>query len=162
MNRQKTDRLVDPKVHDGEMRIGSDPMVWELRDGNECCSYCGSLSPEAAMLALQTPGTKFSGTDKTGYKAYIEPAGVFGKFYFRHLRALDQESFSKFSSVIRSIFGWSFERDETGKQHCYSPQSRGFFGFQTWGIIGEDGKPVFGEGSPNPPTEEWWENSMKK
>lgn len=45
-------------------------------DGQQCCEYCGSLSPKAAIELLKKPGTRFSGADwKYGWphKFYIEP-----------------------------------------------------------------------------------------
>lgn len=130
---------------------------WETRDGHECCSYCGSLSPEVVLAALRTPGTKFSGTDKIGYKVYVDVDGYRGKFYLRHARALDDDGLAQFSATFRRVFGWSIERDEKGAQYCRAPQVVGFFGFQTWGRIGDDGAPVFDEHSPKAPADAWWE-----
>jgi len=136
---------VSVKVHGGE---------WRPRDGADRCSYCGSISSAEAIRRLQTPGEHFSGTDKGPYKFYI--GKDHGKFYGEHLDDLDPSELEVFARLSRKIFGMDVYRDQDGKTRFIYPRSGSFYGWQTWGDIGEDGKPVFGEGSPVPPPEEWF------
>jgi hypothetical protein len=141
---------VDPRVHAGEpMYPGLGALGWHSDGG---CSYCGSLSVPEAIRLLKTPGSQFSGTDKTGYKAYI---GDHQKFYFRHLRASSDAELAEFNVLARKIFGLSFDRPD-GDIRCQYPQGTGFYGWQTFGHIGDDGEPVFHKGSPTPPPMEFW------
>lgn len=148
---------IDPRVHAGERMYAGHHPAWR-DDGS--CSYCGSISVPEAMRRLRTPGCKFSGTDKTTYKAYIETpdgreAGA-GKFYFRHLRACAEAELAEFDELARPIFGLSFTLKD-GDILCRYPRTSGFYGWQTSGRIGDDGAPVFDEGSPKAPGPEFWE-----
>lgn len=140
---------VDPKVHAGEPRYpGRETIEWRS-DGT--CNYCGSLSVPEAVRLLRTPGTSFSGTDKTTYKAYIGE----GKFYFRHLQACTDAELAEFDALARKVFGLSFDRVD-GDIRCRYPRTKSFYGWQTFGQIGKDGEPVFHDGSPEPPPAEFW------
>jgi hypothetical protein len=151
--------LVDPRVHEGEIGIGEPGSVFKFgapkwRDNK--CSYCGSWSAAEAMRLLKTPGAKFSGTDKTFYKAYIEAPDGFGKFYFRHLRECTPEQLAEFNALSRKCFGLSWKLDDTGTLLGAAPRSNSVYGWQAFGVIGADGEPVFKEGSPRPPGPEFW------
>jgi hypothetical protein len=66
-----------------------DQDTWIARDGQRCCSFCGSLEP-AAFLAGIARGDEVIPTDKN-YKAYIGSAHR--KFYFQHLDEAQQQRF---------------------------------------------------------------------
>jgi hypothetical protein len=134
-----------PAVHSGEYRD---------RDGFPRCTYCGSISAKEAMRRLQTPGESFSGTDKGPYKFYIGKDHA--KFYGEHLAEFTNAELVEWAALSRKIFGMDVWRDEKGELRFVRPRSSSFYGFQTFGEIGQDGKPVFGEGSPTPPEESWF------
>lgn len=141
---------VDPRVHASEpVYRGSGKHHWR-KDGT--CSYCGSLDFREVMRLLRTPGSQFSGTDKTTYKIYV---GDHRKFYFSHLEACSDEELKEFSELSRKVYGLAFDRHE-GQIRCRYPKGGTFYGWQTYGHIGEDGEPVFAEGSPIPPGEDFW------
>jgi hypothetical protein len=147
---------VDPRVHANEpMYPGHTQLGW-TDDGT--CSYCGSISHTEAIRLLKTPGAHFSGTDKTTYKAYIHEDGKHNKFYFRHLEACTDEELAEFDKLASKTLGLRFDRHEGAIRVRY-PQTRGFYGWQTYGVIGPDGEPVFKEGSPKPPPPEFWEKT---
>lgn len=146
---------VDPRVHAGEPTYGGRTSFGWTSDGG--CSYCGSLSVPEAIRLLRTPGSQFSGTDKTGYKAYI---GDRQKFYFRHLRASLDAEFAEFDALSRKVFGLAWSRDAKGDLMVRYPRSGGLYGWQTFGHIGDDGEPVFHDGSPKAPAPEWWNKTM--
>ena len=133
------------RVHGGEYRD---------RDGFPRCSYCGSISAVEAMRRLQTPGEHFSGTDKGPYKFYIGTDHA--KFYGEHLAELEGAELDAWAALSRRIFGMDVWRDEKGELRFVRPRSSSFYGFQTFGVIGPDGAPVFGDGSPTPPEESWF------
>ena len=152
---------VDPRVHDGEPMYGSGEPHWR-DDGDGSCSYCGSIGVPEAIRRLRTPGVHFSGTDKTTYKVYIELPGYVNtrdsgsnKFYTRHLRACTLAELAEFDALSRKIFGLAFDFHENDLR-CRYPRSSSFYGFQTFGDIGPDGEPVFGDGSPKAPGPEFW------
>lgn len=148
-------------VHDGK---------WKVRDGYERCGYCGSLTPAEALRRMTTPGCKFSCTDKGAYKFYFESEsgtghdyeespGVkrrterdHGKFYGEHLADLSFEELEAWSAAARRCLGYDFLFQGVG----VDPRVRRWSTGQTWGTVGDDGKPVFGDGSGTPATEEQW------
>jgi len=114
---------------------------------------------------MRLPGAHFSGTDKIGYKAYLEAPdrtdrGA-SKFYFRHLRELSDVEFREFAARARKVLGWSFERDG-GEQVCWAPKTTSFYGWQTYGVIGPDGEPVHDKDAPKPMRDEWWAAQARK
>lgn len=142
--------LVDPRVHAGERIYDGEPTHWRP-DGT--CSYCGSRRVPEVVRLLRTPGTYFSGTDKTAYKAYV---GNHHKFYFRHLRACTDADLLEFDALSRKVFGLAWRHLPEGDVGCRFPKTEGFYGWQTWGVIGPDGEPVFDKDAPKPPDAEWW------
>lgn len=138
---------------------------WEKRTGGsdetygkyERCKHCGSITPQEALRRMTTPGCKFSGTDKGGYKFYFDSEdGDHGKFYGEHLADLSEAELVAWAEASRRCLGvdWSYR---AGTHPTYwAPKVGGFFGWQTWGKVGPDGQPVFDDGAPEPPTEEWW------
>lgn len=65
--------------------------TWQLRGGDRCCSFCGSLHPERfkeiVQEACRNPGgpVKFSRSTKN-YKWYVQKPGEGGvKFYTWHI-----------------------------------------------------------------------------
>lgn len=146
---------VDPRVHAREPRYRDAGLGW-TSDGS--CSYCGSLSVPEAVRLLRTPGSQFSGTDKTTYKAYI---GDHRKFYFRHLRACTDAELAEFNELSKKIFGIAWTRED-GHLCGQFPRTVNAYGWQTYGHIGENGEPVFHEASPVPPGPEFWEATQVK
>ena len=131
--------------------------TWRDRDGVQRCDYCGSLSPAEALRRMTTPGCKFSGTDKGGYKFYFtSETGDHGKFYGEHLGELTRDELSAWAEVSRRVLGvdWTFR---AGHAPTYSlPNVDSFYGWQTYGVIGPNGQPVHDPDAPSPPSEEWW------
>lgn len=82
---------------------GTDLDTWDVREypdspgiinnGRLCCSYCGSLHPDAFMEAAES-GVELVPTDKS-YKVYLRWAGSpsQGKFYFQHLTIEQRQRF---------------------------------------------------------------------
>lgn len=66
---------------------------WQQRDGQPCCSFCGSLHPDRFM-ELVRDGWLVGPTDKP-YKAYLSApdGGREGKFYYLHLSDAQQGEF---------------------------------------------------------------------
>lgn len=142
------------KVHGGQFH--------EL-DGHKHCTYCGSITPQEALRRLTTPGCRFSATDKGGYKMYIDSEKKeFGKFYGAHLEDFSAEELAKWDEVSRRVFGRTWKRDAQGRLYSQVPKVDNFYGFQTWGVIGLDGKPEFHDGSAIPPDEAWWTRTEEK
>ena len=118
------------------------------------CDRCGSMTVEFAILYLQTPGTKFSGSDwKYGFPAkfYISPVqSMYGrahtKFLTVHLRDADDDTFKKFADLSREIFGITWHRNEAGAIGFNCPQPGGHHGFQRFGEIDSDGTPFHMDG----------------
>jgi len=132
---------------------------WRERDGHQRCAHCGSLTPAEALRRMTTPGCKFSGTDKGGYKFYFTgETGDHGKFYGAHLEDLSAEDLAAFAEASRRCLGVHWKHEGSGKPPaCFMPKSDSFYGWQTWGKVGPDGQPVFDE-APVPPDEDWWRN----
>jgi hypothetical protein len=106
---------------------------------------------------MTTPGCKFSGTDKGGYKFYFTgETGDHGKFYGQHLEDLSREDLTAFATASRRCLGVNWEYGSDGKLGCSMPKSDSFYGWQTWGRVGPEGQPIFDDGAPVPPSEEWW------
>lgn len=116
------------KLHDGG--------EWAAReDGEEYCSFCGSMTVERAIELLRTEGTHYSGSDwKYGWphKFYIHPIGGHGKFYTAHLKDCSKELLEEFSELSGDLLGIYFDIDDKGL--LYRALSTGF---QTWGVVGE-------------------------
>lgn len=153
---QKAEEVIEHVRHHGEERVHGRPLTYTERDGVFTCSSCGSLDARVVINLLRTPGTSFSGTDKTTYKAYISPAGKHGKFYFDHLEALGPLELAEASALIRKCLGLEWFRTAEGTLRCRYPKTSGFYGWQTYGTIGEDGEPVFADDAPKPPDDAWW------
>lgn len=66
---------------------------WNLRDGLLCCSFCGSLNPDAFM-ELVANNVILGPTDKN-YKVYVTVEGHHHnfKFYFQHLSEEQKKKF---------------------------------------------------------------------
>lgn len=112
---------------------------------------------------MTTPGCKFSGTDKGGYKFYFTAEdGDHGKFYGEHLEDLTREELVAWAEVARRVLGVDWEFVKGGPPKCWMPKSASFYGWQVWGTVDADGKPVFDESSPVPPSEEWWAKQQRK
>lgn len=141
--------------HDGQ---------WETRvTGVIACKMCGSLSPAEALRRMTTPGCTFSGTDKGAYKFYFyDQDGGFGKFYGEHLADLTEEELKVWAEASRRCLGvdWVFQSGRAPQ--AWMPATDDFYGWQTSGKIGVDGKPIFNEFSPIPPDEGWWERQRAK
>lgn len=107
---------------------------------------------------MTTPGCKFSGTDKGGYKFYFtSETGDHGKFYGQHLEDLSPEELTAFATASRRCLGVDWKHEGNGKPpSCFMPKSGSFYGWQTWGKVDSDGQPIFDDGAPIPPPEEWW------
>lgn len=111
---------------------------------------------------MTTPGAKFSGTDKGGYKFYFTSEhGDHGKFYGAHLADLNEKELEEWATVSRKVLGVHWVFNQGKGPDCYMPQSNSFYGWQVWGHIGEDGQPVWNDGSPTPPDEDWWKAQAK-
>lgn len=112
------------------------------------CSYCGSMTPERAIGLLRTPGTHFSGSDqKYGFphKFYIGD----GKFYSKHLKDADDATLKEFSNLSRACFGivWMIGDTPDSIRFCQPQTREGYsYGWQRFGHIGADGKPVHEDG----------------
>jgi hypothetical protein len=133
---------------------------WRTRDGHERCDYCGSITPVEALRRMTTPGCKFSGTDKGARKFYFtSETGDHGKFYGEHLEDLSPEELAEWAAVSRRVLGVTWERDENGRLFAQAPKTGHFYGWQVWGDIGVDGAPIFNDGSPVPPSEDWWQRT---
>ena len=127
------------------------------RDGYDRCDYCGSITPAEALRRMTAPGCGFSGTDKGGYKFYFDDEKKdFGKFYGEHLDELSEGALREFAAASRRCLGvdWVYVAGKAPKWSA--PRVSGFYGWQTWGKVGPDGAPVFGDGAPVPPDEAWW------
>lgn len=136
---------------------------WRDRDGYQRCEHCGSLTATEALRRMTTPGCKFSGTDKGGYKFYFtSETGDHGKFYGAHVQDLSREELAAFAAASRRCLGVDWEGKDGAPPVCWMPKSTSFYGWQTWGDIGADGQPVFGDGSPTPPDEDWWKAQARK
>lgn len=132
-------------------------------DTHDGCDYCGSLTPAEALRRMTTPGCKFSGTDKGGYKFYFTgEGGEFGKFYGEHLADLSADELAAWATASRRCLGVDWEYDPNAGPACYSPKVTSFYGWQTYGVIGPDGLPVFDDDAPKPPSEEWWREQRAK
>ena len=138
---------------------------WRDRDGHQACSYCGSMTVAEAIRRMTTVGCSFSGTDKGAYKFYFHieggkqnaTDGSFGKFYGAHLADCTEDELAKFSEASRRCLGWDFEFVGNGQPpKAWAPKSNSFYGWQTWGKVGPDGKAMFEDGAPIPPDEAWW------
>lgn len=147
---------------------------WSWRpDGT--CSYCGSITPELAVRALITRGTRYSGADwKYGwphkfyldipleggpcqteigisYKGGVETPiiGTKGydhrKFYNSHLLDANPEVVEDFSELASRLLGVRFMIDDKGLS--YSSVGRGW---QTWGTVGAEAD------EDAPPLPQWW------
>ena len=119
---------------------------WRIDHRLAFCNFCGSLRVRDAIRLLQTPGTRFSGSDwKYGWphKFYIDNPGYY-KFYTIHLRDANDTEFELFAKVSRETFGINWVRDEKGIQF-QAPRSRNIGGWQLSGIIGPGGVPHFDE-----------------
>jgi hypothetical protein len=120
-------------------------LEWKHRDDGTC-DYCGSLSVTQLIEALNTPGTHYSGTDwKYGWphKFYIQPMNpetqktTFGKFYNVHLKGnIGEEIFQQASSLIWKNLHILFVLDDQGLRYS-APSCNEFYGYQTWGVIGQ-------------------------
>lgn len=102
------------------------------RNGEQHCSYCGSITIEKLVELLATPGTSYGGSDwKYGWphKFYIDsPAGHF-KFYASHL--LGKQDCDLWNGVAASLLGIRYIRDEKGLRYIAVCD-----GWQTWGVVG--------------------------
>ncbi len=102
----------------------------------ETCSYCGSLSPEAALELLEKD-VSASGADwKYGWphKFYIKAAkNGAGKFYSRHLYDADTETLNKLTEILDRKLGIFFILDDKGLRY-----SAPYFDYQTWVNSGHD------------------------
>lgn len=108
------------------------------------CDRCGSMTVEKAIELLQTPGTRFSGSDWTPgwpHKFYIGG----GKFYNIHLKDADDATLAQFAALSRVVFGIDWTRDDKGIRFT-CPKSTGFHGFQRFGEIDSDGTPHHEDG----------------
>lgn len=119
-----------------QIRQGDDSL--EPAAPYEHCSYCGSISIDQAIKALQTPGTRYSGSDwKYGWphKFYIEiPCEPFKavtmshydgqgnrthqygekskryeKFYSEHLLDATPEQLKQWNAIATPLLGVEFE-----------------------------------------------------
>lgn len=137
---------------------------WRERDGYQRCDHCGGITPAEALRRMTTPGCKFSGTDKGGYKFYFDSEdGDRGKFYGAHLADLTKDELAEWAAVSRRVLGVDWTHRENADPLCRMPSSGGnFYGWQVWGEIGQDGAPVFDTASPKPPTEEWWRSAQER
>jgi hypothetical protein len=130
---------------------------WYQRDGYDRCDYCGSLTPAEALRRMTTPGCKFSGTDKGGYKFYFTgETGDYGKFYGAHLEDLGPDELAAWAAVSRRVLGVDWAYKPGAAPDCFLPRIDNFYGWQVFGTVGPDGAPVFADGSPTPPSDEWW------
>lgn len=96
-----TDRDDSPFVF-----AGSNKDQWVVRrpgNGYACCSYCGSVAPEAFMAYLQQGG-KLGVTDKN-YKAYLSDADT-AKFYFQHLSKEQRREFADMMTAREVAYGY--------------------------------------------------------
>lgn len=67
--------------------------LWQDRDGERCCTYCGSRNPDDLMALLRAGAAELGPTDKN-YKAYVRGLdGDHGKFYFQHLSVEQRREF---------------------------------------------------------------------
>ncbi len=102
------------------------------RDGREHCNYCGSITLEAAIGLLSTPGTHYSGSDwKYGYphKFYIGAQ----KFYTRHTDGASDEQIARWNAAAEATVGVTFEKTENGirwKSPCQGYQAAGVVGVE--------------------------------
>jgi hypothetical protein len=107
---------------------------------------------------MTTPGCKFSGTDKGGYKFYFtSETGDHGKFYGAHLEGLSANELAEWARASRRCLGVDWTHSPGAAPDCYMPMSASFYGWQTWGVVGSDGLPAFDDGAPVPPDEAWWQ-----
>lgn len=148
-------------VHGGQWRKrsgGSD----ETYGKYERCDHCGSITPQEALRRMTTPGCKFSGTDKGGYKFYFDSEdGDHGKFYGEHLADLSESELAVWAEASRRCLGVDWEYVPGKQPKCWMPKTTSFYGWQTWGKVGDDGQPVFAEGAPTPPDAAWWGHVKK-
>jgi hypothetical protein len=99
------------------------------------CPYCGSTSVAHAIALLETPGTRYSGSDwKCGYphKFYLDAAEGHRKFYTRHLEFATAELVARFAVLAQRLLGVIVGVGPTGRVWYRAPR-----GWQTWGIVGE-------------------------
>ena len=125
------------------------------------CSYCGSITVADMLVAMRTPGTRFSGADwKYGWphKFYLhipcEPytrvvgstshggeitdvqtaidTSRFHKFYSLHMIDATAEQFAEWSRVCSPLLGILFDIAPDGKLLWSAPRP----GYQTAGVVG--------------------------
>lgn len=130
----------------------------------ESCTYCGSISIDAAIKAFQTPRTNWSGSDwKYGFphKWYVdvqhdpimrvlsstmsggvttygekrEVRSYHGKFYVTHLDAATPEQWIEWVRFVEPVIGIRFEMTD-GKLMYRAP----YHGYQAYGVIVSPGK----------------------
>lgn len=90
------------------------------------CTYCGSLTIDDAINALETPGTRYSGSDWTTVSSRHHT------FYSTHLRDVTPEQIDRWNRVAAPLLGVEFERDERGLK--WKAQR----GIQADGMVGGD------------------------
>lgn len=130
------------KAHENERMYPGHEPHWETRDdGEEHCSYCGSIRSQKVMELLRTPGTSFSGSDwKYGWphKFYLDSGGKHFKFYNTHLRDIADAPLLAFSMMSEKFFHIAWHRNEEKGLGW-----RAVPGIQMWGDVGADGEPDF-------------------
>jgi len=124
-------KIVNDKVHGVEITgVPSRKYEYIWRDDVQVCNYCGSISPEDALIRLLNPDVDASGADwKYGWphKFYIRLYGRPGKFYNKHLYDASNETFKALTKLMTAKLGITFSIDSTGLRY-QAP----YEGYQTW------------------------------
>ncbi len=64
------------------------------------------------------------------------------KFYNNHLKDASEQEFQEFAELSKKLFQIEWGKDEKGI-HYRAPRSNSTYGFQNYGVVGEDGEPDF-------------------
>jgi hypothetical protein len=86
------------------------PHTYQMREGYERCSYCGSVAPSALAVLLKTEGTAVEWADfKYGWphKIYVTGPGIpHLKFYTVHLKDATPEEVGVIEGAMKLHFVW--------------------------------------------------------
>lgn len=158
--------MLEQPIHFGRFGVlhGDFPNLELEPNDRDTCSYCGSITIDDAIKAMETPGVEYSGSDwKYGWphKFYFEiPCEPYErivgsswengkrtderaicdkrhyKFYSRHLIDATPEQIERWNRVAAPLLGVRFELGAEGDLKYSAPPANSFYGFQVHGVVG--------------------------
>lgn len=157
--KEKTMVLDHPDGSPSPFKYGN-TWEWSRHDGDEHCSYCGSIRIERAIELLKTKGVRYTGCDWRGYphKFRLNLGSRNWKVYNNHLSECPPEVVKEYADLCAKLLGVHFrvvgEGDDRKVQYiAVTP------GWQTWGVV--DTEPT-GIDADAPKIPAWWPERLAK